>query len=215
MISAAARKRRIAASPLVRPPLAKAGEASVSSRPAPRVPAPSAAPLTRKERRFVRCPDCSVVSIISSFRVALGSSKFAIAEAQPTRQLRLRSQLLRAVSAGVFRIALPSRISPSPECPPRQDGCQRRSSTAPRLAAIRTCEGVAVAAANATNGPGRVASRTPGPFPRPDPDRTYETPELIGSKTGSNGDHPARIAKPRSDANPPFAAGLIYGRAWD
>src|SRR6266511_6326106 len=67
MISAAAKNRRIAASPRVRPPLARAGGASVSSRPAPRVAAPTAAPFAKKERRLVRYSDCSTVSMISSF----------------------------------------------------------------------------------------------------------------------------------------------------
>src|SRR5712691_10756998 len=65
-VSAAARKRRIAASPGVRPPLAEAGVASANSRPAAIVAAPAAAPLSRKERRLLRCSDCSVVSMIFS-----------------------------------------------------------------------------------------------------------------------------------------------------
>ena len=36
--------------------------------------------------------------------------------------------------------------------------------------------------------------------------------QLVGSKTGSNGDHPARSAKEPLDENPPFAAGFLYGR---
>src|SRR5713226_8886063 len=69
-ISAAARNLRMAASPGVRPPLpasAKAGDACANSRAAPTVPAPTASPPTKKERRLVTCSDCSVVSMISSF----------------------------------------------------------------------------------------------------------------------------------------------------
>src|SRR5712692_158495 len=69
-ISAAARNRRMAASPGVRPPLrsaARAADPSASSRPAAIVPAPSASPPSTKERRLVRGANCSVVSMISSF----------------------------------------------------------------------------------------------------------------------------------------------------
>src|SRR6185437_14685148 len=67
MISAAARKRRIAASPRVRPPAcAKAGASSRTSRPTPKVAAPATAPLARKERRLVRLPCSSGVSMVSS-----------------------------------------------------------------------------------------------------------------------------------------------------
>src|SRR6476646_2924369 len=50
-ISAAARKRRIAASPFVRPPLAPA--TAVSANPAPTAPAPIAAPFSKNDRRLV------------------------------------------------------------------------------------------------------------------------------------------------------------------
>src|SRR5712692_6683921 len=66
-ISAAARKRRIAASPGVRPPAPSAGDASAKSRPVAITPALAAAPLSRNERRLVRAADCSVVSMIFSF----------------------------------------------------------------------------------------------------------------------------------------------------
>src|SRR6266481_4306973 len=51
MISAAARNRRIASSPAVRPPLALAVGALANS-PAPIVPAPTASDLPKKERRL-------------------------------------------------------------------------------------------------------------------------------------------------------------------
>src|SRR5437773_3077067 len=54
-ISAAARKRRIAASPSVRPPLASAAAVSANS-PAPTAPAPTAAPLSKNDRRLVDSP---------------------------------------------------------------------------------------------------------------------------------------------------------------
>src|SRR4051812_33424403 len=72
MISAAARNRRIAASPLVRRPLwtlvwlffAKTSGGSTSSRPTAVAPTPSAAPLNITERRLIRsCGWCVVSSI--------------------------------------------------------------------------------------------------------------------------------------------------------
>jgi integrase len=36
---------------------------------------------------------------------------------------------------------------------------------------------------------------------------------LVGSKSGSKGDRPARTAKTRSEENPPFAAGFLMGGA--
>src|SRR2546428_3688736 len=63
MISAAARNRRIAASPWVRPPLASASDGSSNRPPAPRLAAPTAAPLSRKDRRLVRSRDCSLASM--------------------------------------------------------------------------------------------------------------------------------------------------------
>src|SRR5256886_8204253 len=52
MISAAARNRRISASPRVRPPLALAVGALANS-PAPMVPAPTASDVPKKERRLI------------------------------------------------------------------------------------------------------------------------------------------------------------------
>src|SRR3954453_2078371 len=74
MISAAARNRRIAASPLVRRPpwtlvwllwlFAKTSGGSTSSRPTAVAPTPSAAPLNITERRLIRsCGWCVVSSI--------------------------------------------------------------------------------------------------------------------------------------------------------
>src|SRR3954454_12286762 len=72
IISAAARNRRIAASPLVRrPPLtlvapffAKTSGGSTSSRPTAVAPTPSAAPLNVTERRLIRSWGWCVVSSI-------------------------------------------------------------------------------------------------------------------------------------------------------
>ena len=66
--SSAARNRRIAASPGVRPPLAEAVGGSANSRPAPMVAAPTAAPLSKNERRLLRCVACSVASMVVSLR---------------------------------------------------------------------------------------------------------------------------------------------------
>src|SRR3954452_7476483 len=62
--SAAARNWRMATSPLVRPPSAEAGGGWASRRPAPMAPTPTAAPLSRNERRFVKRPDGSIFSTI-------------------------------------------------------------------------------------------------------------------------------------------------------
>src|SRR5947209_12068016 len=63
--SAAARNWRIATSPSVRPAVAKAAGGSAKSRVPAIAPAPTAAPLSTKERRVVKCPDWSVLSILS------------------------------------------------------------------------------------------------------------------------------------------------------
>src|SRR6266487_5627194 len=63
-VSSAARNRRIAPSPGVRPPLARAFGGSANSRPAPTVAAPATAPLSKKERRLLRCSDRSVASMV-------------------------------------------------------------------------------------------------------------------------------------------------------
>src|SRR5256886_544062 len=60
--SAAARNRRIALSPAVRPPLALAVEALANS-PAPIVPAPTASDLPKKERRLRKPFDGLIVSV--------------------------------------------------------------------------------------------------------------------------------------------------------
>src|SRR4051794_8239109 len=65
--SAAARNWRMATSPLVRPPSAEAGEGWASRRPAPMAPTPTAAPLTRNERRSVKLRDGSMCSTIFSY----------------------------------------------------------------------------------------------------------------------------------------------------
>src|SRR5262252_10435751 len=74
-VSSAARNRRMAASPGVRPPLAlsaKAGTPAANS-PAPTVPAaPTASPLRKKERRLLACCECcSVCAMIFPFCVCL------------------------------------------------------------------------------------------------------------------------------------------------
>src|SRR5215217_7723636 len=54
----------MATSPLVRPPSAEAGDGWASRRPAPMAPTPTAAPLPRNERRFVKPRDGSMFSTI-------------------------------------------------------------------------------------------------------------------------------------------------------
>src|SRR4051812_35441029 len=62
--SAAARNLRIAASPAGSPSPASAAGVSIRNLPAPRVRAPAAAPLTRKDRRLVRCSDDSFIDVL-------------------------------------------------------------------------------------------------------------------------------------------------------
>src|SRR5882757_5665466 len=69
MSSAAARNRRISASPRVRPPLARAVGALANS-PAPIVPAPTASDLPKKERRLRRLFKGLTLSSESSSRVS-------------------------------------------------------------------------------------------------------------------------------------------------
>src|SRR6476660_8067800 len=64
MSSAAASNRRIAASPAVRPPLARAVGALANS-PAPMVPAPTASDLPKKERRLMELFEGLTISFIS------------------------------------------------------------------------------------------------------------------------------------------------------
>src|SRR5246127_476364 len=75
--SAAARNRRIATSPFVSPPFgrrfASASAGSSNRPPAPRLAAPTAAPFSRKERRLVASGDCSLASIVYSFRIGSAS----------------------------------------------------------------------------------------------------------------------------------------------
>src|SRR4051794_40989775 len=68
--SAAARKRRMAASPLVRPLLARAADASAKSPPAP-IAAPATAPLTKSERRVVPSAWIDCCSMVSSYSSAV------------------------------------------------------------------------------------------------------------------------------------------------
>src|SRR4051794_16735626 len=58
----------MATSPLVRRASAAAGDGWASRRPAPMAPTPTAAPLTRNERRSVKRRDGSMSSTIFSFR---------------------------------------------------------------------------------------------------------------------------------------------------
>src|SRR5229473_1661215 len=63
-ISAAARNLRMAASPGVRPLLFASAKAdtSFSNRPPPTVPAPTASPVSRNERRLVKCSQGFMIS---------------------------------------------------------------------------------------------------------------------------------------------------------
>src|SRR5438270_8191864 len=69
MISAAARNRRMSASPTVRPPLALAVGALANS-PAPRVPAPTASDVPKKERRLIEVFNGLTLSSKLSSRVS-------------------------------------------------------------------------------------------------------------------------------------------------
>jgi hypothetical protein len=64
MSSAAASNRRIASSPAVRPPLARAVGALANS-PAAMVPAPTASDLPKKERRLMELSEGLTLSFIS------------------------------------------------------------------------------------------------------------------------------------------------------
>src|SRR5882724_3780135 len=97
MSSAAARNRRISASPRVRPPLALAARALANS-PAPIVPAPTASDLPKKERRLIKL---FVDLLISDSRSTL-PSRFPSHVGLPILSVHLVGQATDAVRSAAM-----------------------------------------------------------------------------------------------------------------
>src|SRR4029079_11527811 len=152
--SAAARNRRIAASPFVRPPfgppfgrgLASASDGSSNRPPAPRLAAPTAAPFSRKERRLVTSCDWSLASIIFSSRSApsrAGGPRGLVSFHVRDRRRVFHPRERQTSIAASGKLAIPANgypVQARPEAPAR-DRQPLRASRQGRLMLFRSLRG--------------------------------------------------------------------------